>query len=369
MLLKDEKLLAILRLQKTKNIGDILAKKLIATVGDVQGIFNEKPQVLSKIHGLGQLGIQSLFDSNTLKRAEIELDYIKRENINYTYFLDNQYPRELKHCIDGPILFFYDGNINLTNQRFISIVGTRNISHYGRELCQTLVRELKPYKPLIVSGFAYGVDIEVHKAAIANQLETIGVYAHGFEHVYPKSHKPYIHKINKKGGFITEFWHDEKPLRENFLKRNRIVAGISKATVIIESAERGGSLVTADIANSYAKDVFAFPGKTTDHFSKGCNQLIKNNKAHLIESATDIVNMLQWDQSFQEKEESKDADYDLSIQEKKIYECLRKNGSQLMDLIALETGIAISEIATLLLQMELKGIIKPLPGKQFSLVS
>lgn len=369
MLLKDEKLLAILRLQKTKNIGDILAKKLIATVGDVQGIFNEKPEVLSKIQGLGQLGIQSLFDSNTLRRAEIELDYIKRENINFTYFLDNQYPRELKHCVDGPILFFYDGNINLSSRRFISIVGTRNISHYGRELCQTLVRELKPYTPVIVSGFAYGVDIEIHKAAMGNELETIGVYAHGFEHVYPKSHKPYIHKINKKGGFITEFWHDEKPLRENFLKRNRIVAGISKATVIIESAERGGSLVTADIANSYAKDVFAFPGKTTDHFSKGCNQLIKNNKAHLIESATDIINMLQWDQSFQEKAESKNLAYDLSIEEKKIYQCLKKNDSLLMDLIALETGIAISEIATLLLQMELKGIIKPLPGKQFSLVS
>ncbi len=280
--MKEEKLLAILRLQKSKAIGDISAKKLIVNVGNVEQIFKEKQSVLEKINGIGSYAIKHLFDAKNIKLAEQELDYVQKNKIEYSYFLEDEYPKNLLNCIDSPILLFKDGNINLNNDKIISIVGTRNMSSYGRDFCNNLIEELAEHNPIIVSGFAYGVDICAHKAAIKNKLQTIAVIAHGFEQIYPKVHKKYINSVNENGGFLTEFWSKEEPLRENFLKRNRIVAGISKATIIIESAEKGGSLVTADIANSYDKDVFSVPGRTTDLYSKGCNNLIKNNKAHLL---------------------------------------------------------------------------------------
>lgn len=360
-------MLAILRLQKTKNVGDILAKKLIATVGDEEQIFRESNAALSKVHGIGKLSIQSLKDESHLRKAELELKYLQREKLSYAYFLNDDYPENLKHCIDGPILFFHDGNINLSNPRMISIVGTRNITRYGKEICRELIEDLKPYNPLIVSGFAYGVDIEAHKASMENNLQTIGVLAHGFEQIYPKAHKRYIHQMNENGGFISEFWHYEDPLRENFLKRNRIVAGMSKATIIIESAEKGGSLVTADIANSYNRDVFAFPGRINDLMSKGCNNLINQNKAHLFTSAEDIVSMLNWDLQEKPKVTQRKLFVELSEVERKIFNYLKENSQQNLDIIALDNDIPVFQLAPLLLEMELKGVVKPLPGKQFSI--
>ena len=293
--MEEEKLLAILRLQRSKAVGDILAKKLIVNVGDVAQIFKEKKTTLAKINGIGDHVLKHLFDSSNVLKAKQELDYIQENNIQYSYFLEDGYPTNLLNCIDAPILIFKDGRIDISNDKIISIVGTRNMSSYGRDFCNQLIKELSIYNPIIVSGFAYGVDICAHKAAIKNNLQTIAVLAHGFEHTYPKVHKKYIHPVNEKEGFITEFWHDDPPQRENFLKRNRIVAGISKATIIIESAKKGGSLVTADIANSYDRDVFALPGRASDIFSKGCNDLIKNNKAAVVTAASDIVKMLNWD--------------------------------------------------------------------------
>ncbi|CAM1345750.1 DNA-processing protein DprA [Tenacibaculum crassostreae] len=363
--MNSEKLLAILRLQATKNIGDILAKKLITAVGGVENVFKEKPHILHKINGIGTHTTQHLFDESNLKRAEEEFKYIQQNNIAFSYFLDDDYPQNLKHCIDAPILIFKDGNINLNSDKVISIVGTRNISSYGRDFCNQLVEELHSHNPIIVSGFAYGVDICAHKAAIKNNLQTIAVLAHGLEDIYPKTHKKYIHEVNKNGGFITEFWHNETPLRENFLKRNRIVAGLSKATIIIESAEKGGSLVTADIANSYNRDVFALSGRATDVYSKGCNNLIKNNQAHILTSAEDIVKMLNWDLSKTSTPKQKELFVNLDEIEQKIYDYLQQNGKQHLDTIALTCEIPVYQLSSLLLQMELKGVVKPLPGKLF----
>ena len=364
--MREEKLLAILRLQKSKAVGDILAKKLIAATGNVEEIFNEKPHKLQKINGIGNHVIKHLFDASNLKSAEEELNYINKNKIEFSYFLDNDYPQNLQHCIDAPILIFKDGNIDFTNQKIISIVGTRNITSYGRDFCNQLIEDLSVHNPIIVSGFAYGIDICAHKAAIKNKLQTIAVLAHGFEEIYPKIHKKYIHQVNENGGFITEFWHDENPLRENFLKRNRIVAGISKATIIIESAAKGGSLVTADIANSYDKEVFALPGKTTDLYSEGCNNLIKYNKAALLTSAEDIVKMLNWDiEEKAKKPIQKQLFIELNEEEQKIYNFLLKNEKQLLDVIALNCNIPVYKLSSLLLQMEMKGILKPLPGKLF----
>ena len=365
--MKSTKILAILRLQATKNVGDILAKKLISATGNVEQVFKETANSLQKINGIGSHVTKHLFDITNLKRAEEELQYIQKNNIQYSYFLDADYPQNLKQCIDGPILFFKDGNINLNSKKIISIVGTRKITSYGRDFCNQLIEDLSEYNPIIVSGFAYGVDICAHKAAIKNNLQTIGVLAHGLEQIYPKTHKKYINELNKNGGFITEFWHKEQPLRENFLKRNRIVAGISKATIIVESAEKGGSLVTSDIANSYNRDVFSLPGRTTDMYSKGCNNLIKNNQAHLLTSATDIIKMLNWDiqQSKAENSVQQQLFINLNEHEQKVFNFLQRNGKQLLDLIALECDIPVYKLSSLLLEMELKGIVKPLPGKLF----
>lgn len=365
--LKEKEILAVLRLQKTKSIGDILAKKLIATTGSAEQIFTEKKNTLQKIHGIGAHIIKNVLDDKNQKLAEEELKYIRKNKIAYTYFLDDDYPENLKHCIDGPILFFKDGNINFSNDRIISIVGTRSMTNYGRDFCRQLIEDLTVYNPMIISGFAYGVDICAHKAAIKNKLQTIGVLAHGFDQIYPKSHKKYVHQVNEHGGFITEFFHDANLTRENFLKRNRIIAGISKATVIIESAKKGGSLVTADIANSYNRDVFAVPGKVNDLMSKGCNDLIQQNKAHLLQSAEDIIQMLNWDLPTTSTPMQKQLFVELTKDEQKVYDFLQKNGQQLLDVIALETEIPVYQLATILLQMELKNVIKPLPGKMFKI--
>lgn len=366
--MKKEELLAVLRLQKTKLLGDILAKKLIAKVGSASAIFDEKKHHLNKIEGIGKRILNELCNEATIPLAEKELDYLETNKISYSYFLEDDYPTRLLHCVDGPILFFKDGNLDLTNQKIISIVGTRNMTNYGRDFCNSLVEKLQEYNPIIVSGFAYGVDICAHKAALKNNLQTVAVLAHGFNQIYPKTHKKYIHQVNENGGFITEFFHDEQPLRENFLKRNRIVAGLSEATIIVESAEKGGSLVTADIANSYDREVFAVPGKTSDLFSKGCNNLIQNNKAHLLQSAEDIVQLLNWDvQKKKVKKHQPKLFIDLTEKEQQIYDVLLK-GEQLLDVIAKETNTPVYELATILLQMELKGVVKPLPGKSFSLV-
>ena len=362
-------MLAILRLQKAKNIGDILAKKLIANCGSVEQIFKEKKGVLQKINGIGAHALKHLFDKENIKLAEQEFVYIEKNKIKYSYFLEEDYPTNLLNCIDGPILFFKDGNIDLSNQRIISIVGTRSITNYGRDFCNQLIEELAVYNPIIVSGFAYGVDICAHKAAFKNNLQTIAVLAHGLEQVYPKIHKKYVRELYDNGGFITDFFHDESPLRGNFLKRNRIVAGISDATIIIESAQKGGSLVTADIANSYNKEVFAVPGKTNDLMSKGCNSLIKNNKASLLTSSEDVVKMMNWDvQKKKKKAIQKQLFLGLSKEEQRIHDLLLKKGQQVLDVIALECEIPVYKLAPILLQLEMKGVTKPLPGKLFELI-
>ncbi len=367
--MKEEKLLSALRLQKCKAIGDILAKKLIVTVGDIEQVFNEKAATLLKINGIGSHVVKHLFDKKNIIYAEQELLLIKKNKIEYSYFLEDDYPKYLQNCIDSPILFFKDGNINLNSDKIISIVGTRNMSSYGKDFCNKLIEDLAIYNPIIVSGFAYGVDICAHKAAIKNNLQTIAVLAHGFNQIYPKVHKKYINQVNENGGFLTEFWHEEQPLRENFLKRNRIVAGISKATIVIESAEKGGSLVTADIANSYDKDVFALPGRATDIYSKGCNSLIKKNRASLLTSSSDIVTMLNWDIKEQPKKIiQKQLFVELNPNEQNIYDYLLKNNKQTLDVIAIECNIPLYQLSSILLQMELKGVTKPLPGKMFEIV-
>ncbi|MDV7186483.1 DNA-processing protein DprA [Lutibacter sp. TH_r2] len=365
----EEEILYVLALQRVKGIGDINAKKLISHCGNAKNVLNEKKQILEKINGIGAFTIRHLFDKKNLIEAEKELKYLQKNKVEINYFLDENYPNKLKHCIDAPILLFRKGNIKFENQPIISIVGTRKITSYGRIFCEKLIEDLKEYNPIIVSGFAYGVDICAHKAAFKNNMQTIGVIAHGFEEMYPKSHLKYVNQVCENGGFITDFWHNDKLIRENFLKRNRIVAGLSEATIIIESAEKGGSLVTADIANSYNRDVFAVPGRTTDNFSKGCNDLIKRNKAAILNSAQDLIEMLNWQLKDEEpKLIQKQLFVDLDETEQLIYDFLFENGKELLDIIAINCEMPIQKTTSILFSMEMKGVVKPLPGKLFEAI-
>lgn len=365
---KDE-FIATLRLQNIPNIGDVIAKKLIENCGSAAAIFEDKLQNLLKIDGIGIHTLRGLLDTGHLEAAEFEYNYIVSKNIGYSYFKDSDYPAFLKHCIDGPTIIFKRGNIDLDGRKIISVVGTRKITSYGTDFCEQFIKEIAPLNPIIVSGFAYGVDICVQKAAVKHGLQTIGCLAHGLNQIYPKVHARYTSDIEKNGGFITDFWSNSSPDRENFLKRNRIIAGMSEATIVVESAERGGSLVTADIANSYNRDVFAVPGRAGDKYSLGCNNLIKQQKAHMLTSAADLVYILGWDV---EERESKTIQKRLFVEldavEKSIYSYLQKDGKQLLDSIALECQLPIFKTSSTLLNMEMKGVIRPLPGKLFEAV-
>lgn len=365
----ENNLLNVLALQHVSNIGDITSKKLISQCGSAEAVFKEKKHNLLKIEGIGKLIINDLFEPIHFKAAEAELRFILNNNITCLYFNDDDYPDKLKHCIDGPVLLFQSGNINLKNQHIISIVGTRKITSQGIAFCDNLVEQLTPYNPVIVSGFAYGTDITAHKAAIKNKLQTIGCLAHGLNQIYPRAHKKYMAEVENNGGFLTDFWSSDAFDKNNFLKRNRIIAGLSEATIVIESAERGGSLVTADIANSYNRDVFAVPGRTTDLQSVGCNNLIKYQKAQIITNPADIPYALNWQLETTVKPiVQKQLFVELDDQEKIIYNYLKDNNKQQLDTIALNCKMPIFKIAGVLLNMELKGVVRPLPGKLFELV-
>ncbi len=365
----EQELLYTLALQHVPKIGAITAKKLINHCGSVEAVLKEKKNNLLKIDGIGLLKIDGLFDSIHLKEAEKELSFIKENDIKSLYFVEDDYPEKLKHCIDGPILLFQAGNINLKNQRIISIVGARKITTSGIAFCEKLVEQLAPFNPVIVSGFAYGTDITAQKAAIKNKLQTIGCLAHGLNQIYPKVHKKYVVEVEKHGGFFTDFWSSDVFDRNNFLKRNRIIAGLSEATIVIESAEKGGSLVTADIANSYNRDVFAVPGRTTDSQSVGCNNLIKFQKAHLLSNAMDIPYMLNWElEDDTKKVVQKKLFVELNDEEKVIYNYLKNNNKQALDIIAIQCKMPTFKVAGMLLNMELKGVIRPLPGKLFEVI-
>lgn len=363
----DNEIIALLRLQQIPHIGDVTAKKLIAACGSSTAVFEDKPHHLLKIDGIGTVTLMGLHDPGHLEAAEAEYRYIRENGIECCYFMDADYPEYLKHCIDSPILLFKRGTIDLKNRKVISVVGTRNSTRYGTAFCEALIEALAPLNPVIVSGFAYGVDITAHRAAIEIGLQTIGCLAHGLNQIYPKVHQKYVKKVEENGGFFTDFQSTSNPDRENFLKRNRIIAGISEATVVIESAEKGGSLVTADLAHGYGREVFAVPGRASDKFSVGCNNLIKQQKAHVLTSAADLVYVLGWKL---EKETPKQPELFVTLDqdEQSIYQYLQTNGKQLLDTIAMECQIPVFRLSSILLNMEMKGVVRPLPGKLFEVL-
>ena len=367
--INNNELIAVLRLQNIPKIGDVIAKKLISYCGSPSAVFENKRHQLLKIGGIGTYAIKHLYDEAYLKAAKTEFQFIQENGISYTYFMDQEYPAYLKHCLDGPILLFKRGNINMEGRKIISVVGTRNITSYGMAFCEKFIKDIAPLNPIIVSGFAYGIDICIQKTAIKYGLQTMGCLAHGLNQMYPKTHIKYSMAVEKNGGFLTEFWSSNRPERENFLKRNRIIAGISEATIVVESAEKGGSLVTADIAHSYNRDVFAVPGRVADKYSVGCNNLIKQQKAQIISSAADLIYVLGWELENQKaKAVQKQLFVQLDEKEEVIYSFLQERGKQLLDNIALECHISVFKVSAALLNMEMKGVVRPLPGKLFEAI-
>ncbi len=367
--MSENELIALLRLQQIPNIGDVIAKKLLERCGSATAIFQEKKQHLLKIDGVGTATLSGLHAKVYLEAAEAELRFIQANAIDYHYFLDDKYPSKLKHCFDGPILLFQSGNIELKDRKVISVVGTRKITSYGQAFCEKFIADIAPLNPIIISGFAYGVDIAIQRAAMEHGLQTIGCLAHGLNQIYPKAHKKYVADIEANGGFLTEFWSTSNPERENFLKRNRIIAGLSEATVVVESAEKGGSLVTADMAHGYNRDVFAVPGRATDKYSLGCNNLIKQQKAQLLTSAADLVYLLGWQIDERQKQpHQKQLFIELDSTEQSIYSYLQLNGKQVLDTVALACNLPIFKVSATLLNMEMKGVIRPLPGKLFEAI-
>ena len=366
--MNDQELFYLLALQRVEGVGDIIAKKLLTYFGSAEAVFKAKASQLNAIDGIGSALLKNFKDQSVFAKAESELEFISSNPIAITTFQDADYPDRLKHCFDSPLVLFSSGTINLKNQKIISIVGTRQITSYGLEFCRKFIAELAPLNPVIVSGFAYGVDIVAHQLAMENNLQTIGVVAHGLNQIYPKSHKKYVAKMEENGGFITEFWSTSNPDKENFVRRNRIVAGMAEATIVIESAERGGSLITANLANEYNRDVFAVPGRVTDKYSQGCNTLIKTQKANVLTSASDLIYMLNWDIAKEVKSVQKQLFIALDDDEQKIYDYLLQSGKEVLDIIALHCEFPIYKISGILLNMELKGVIRPLPGKLFEAI-
>lgn len=367
-MLSESELRYTLALQRIPNLGDISAKKLLRKIGSAEAIFKEKKSNLLKIDGIGSYKLKEFNIARQLDEADEELRFIQDNRIDYAYFRDKEYPDKLKHAVDCPILIFTKGNLDLNNKKIISVVGSRKITTYGSSFCENFIEQIAPLNPVIVSGLAYGIDICAHKAAIDNNLQTVACLAHGLNQIYPKSHIKYKDQIEENGGFITEFWSSDNFDKTNFLKRNRIIAGLSEATIVMESAEKGGSLVTADIANSYNREVFAVPGRATDIRSRGCNNLIKQQKAHLLSSVADLIFILGWQINDEKKSIQTQLFVELDEEERMVFSYLKKKEKELLDIIALDCSLPVFRAATILMNMELKGVVRPLPGKLFQLL-
>jgi len=349
-------------------VGGVLARNLVAYVGNVKGIFSESLKSLVKIPGIGEYNARQIKNANVLPKAEREIEYLNKQGIKALFYTDEGYPRRLKSCIDSPILIYTKGNMNLDEQRVISIVGTRNATDYGKRVVADLVKEFakRNYNILVVSGLAYGIDIYAHRSALKYGIPTVGVLAHGLDKLYPSLHRETAIKMQETGGLVSDFSSETRIDPQNFIKRNRIIAGLADATIVVESAVKGGALVTADIASSYHRDVFAFPGRAGDTYSEGCNQLIRNNGATLIEGINDLEYFMGWEKLVEQVIQSS-LFVELNNEEQRIVDLLQEKGELFIDQISSEMSMPVSKVSTLLLNLEFKNVLDALPGKMYKL--
>ena len=366
----DEKLYQV-SLSMVPGIGDVTSKTLLSYCGSAKEIFKKSKIQLSKIPGIGLINADKIKSFNRFEVAEEEIRKCEKHQVKILFLTDELYPKRLKHAPDSPCILYYKGMGNPNNRKTVAIVGTRKSTEYGRSFTKKIIKQLTPHDTLIVSGLAYGIDINAHKAALKNGLETIGVMASGMDKIYPSIHRGVASDILNQGGLLTEFRIGEQPEAHNFPARNRIIAGMSDVIIVIEAAKRGGALITAEIANSYNRDVFALPGDADKIYSEGCNNLIKSNKAHLLTSAEDIEYIMNWEaQSAPIETDKKYYDYaKLSREERDVIETLKASTDGLvLDEISWKSQIPLNKLASVLLNLEFNGIVKTIPGKKYRVV-
>lgn len=350
------------------HVGPVVARKVIDYFGSAKEVLSAQERALFKLGVVGSRIIEQRNNKEYLNFADNQIRFCEEHHATIISYYSKQYPVRLKQCIDAPLVLYQRGNCDLNAERVVAVVGTRNCSIYGKEFCAELIRNLKEYDVTIVSGLAFGIDACAHNAAIAQEMYNIGVVAHGLDRMYPREHKGIAEKIINKGAILTDFPTETNPDRENFPKRNRIVAGMADAIVVIESAIKGGSMITAKLGNDYNRDVFAVPGRVGDERSEGCNHLIKTNQAHLLEKAADIAYILGWEkQKSAKKNTQKRLNFSFNKTEQKIINSLEQQ-AQTIDEVVILSGLSISEVSSCLLMLELKGTVKQLPGKKYEIV-
>jgi DNA processing protein len=363
----EDSLLYRIALTLIPGIGNINAKKLIAWCGSAEAVFKSSRTELMKIPGLLALMSQKVNLKEMLQQAEREISFLEANKIVPLYYYDDAYPSKLRHCADSPLMLYYKGAPDLWDQRTLAIVGTRQATNYGRRMCEEIIKGFAGENILIVSGMAYGIDSCAHANALKYELPTLGVLAHGLDRIYPDQNRNMARRMIKQGGLITEFLSKTIPDRENFPKRNRIIAGMADAVLVVESATKGGAVITADIAHSYNRDVFAIPGRTSDEFSDGCHLLIRRNVAALIRTADDIRYSMGWESHAEKKKNNSALLKDYPPEEKQILGIIIKKGRASVDDIVLISGLGASKTASVLLKLEFAGVITGLPGKMYEL--
>lgn len=361
----NEDILYTIALKFSSGIGDITIKKLIDHYGSAEQVWNTNRKAIANQIGSAKLLTSSIGEEEILERAKKELEFLHKNNFQYLSYRDPLYPSLLKEALDGPVVIFYDGKIDFSNRTtFISIVGTRNSTNYGSGFLQELMTDLVNQPITFVSGLAYGIDKIVHEQAIKNNFQTIGVVAHGLNLLYPSEHKIIANKMLQNGGILTEYPTFEEMHASKFISRNRIIAGLSKATIVIESDFKGGALSTASFANDYNREVYALPGRVTDKYSSGCNKLIKDNKAQIITNAEDILYFLELINK-KPLPKVKEIFVELSEPHKSIFELIRKEEKMHVEKIAVETSIPSYKLMPILLDLELKDLITSLSGSYY----
>ncbi|MEO1050780.1 MAG: DNA-processing protein DprA [Bacteroidota bacterium] len=361
-----------LALHLIPGVGYLNFKQLISYFGEAEAVFSATKGKLIKVPGIGNTIASHITSGHSLAHAEIELKKVAKFGGEILFHSDEHFPKRLKLINDAPALLYHKGNTELNKQKTIAIVGTRKATDYGKAVTKELIKELTKYDPLIISGLAFGIDIQAHKGALENGLQTVGVMAGGLNVIYPREHGKTAMKMIDSGGLLTENKIDAKPDAPKFPARNRIIAGMADITIVVEAARKGGALITAEIANGYNRDVFAVPGNIREKMSEGCNHLIRSNKAHLLTSVEDIEYIMRWDSEGQVSKKEKET-LDLSLfdnEEIKVLQCLKACDSPLMiDKLSWQTNINVSQLSSILLNLEFKGYVSSLPGKMFRLAS
>lgn len=370
----NEELLYTMALTRLPGLGMIGAHRLMEAAGSATTIFSNAKNLKDIVPDVSQKVIDAIVNCNVLRLCEAEIRFAEKNGIRCLTLNDEDYPSRMRECDDAPLLLFYKGTANLNSLHIINLVGTRHATEYGRDICQRFISELHEIMPdvLIVSGLAYGIDINAHRAALQYGIDTVGVLAHGLDRIYPAVHRRTAAEMLNHGGLLTEYPSGTNPDRQNFIKRNRIVAGMSDATIVVESAAKGGALITADIAESYNRDCFAFPGRIGDEFSKGCNALIRSNRATLLQSAEELVKAMNWDYiptSSPREGIQRQLFPDLTPEEELVTSQLEKNPDGLqINTIVVNTNIPINRMTGILFEMEMKGVVRALAGGVYKLV-